>query len=75
MLKLLLRDYRWIHQGFGLVGNLLFVIGSVLFLPSFSAEQTIGVWLFITGSLLMLIGALGEFLVSWLRSHKGGGDS
>ncbi|GGD66447.1 YrhK family protein [Croceicoccus mobilis] len=62
-LRTLIHDYGWIHLGLGLVGNALFVIGSVLFLPAFDAWKVLGVWLFILGSTLMLIGAIGSFLV------------
>lgn len=63
-LQTLLNDFGWIHRGIGMIGNLTFVVGSVFFLPSFSSLQTAGVWLFIGGSALMFIGALGEFVVS-----------
>jgi len=59
-LRLIVKDFGWIHTSLGLVGNVLFFIGSVFFLPSFSSYETLGVWLFIIGSFLMLIGALGE---------------
>ena len=62
-IRTLVQDYEWIHTSVGLLGNLLFVIGSVLFLPSFDAWQTAGVWLFIAGSFLMFIGALGDLAV------------
>lgn len=63
-LKTLIRDYSWIHLSLGFVGNVAFVIGSFTFLPWFAEYKTIGVWLFIAGSSLMLIGALGQLLVS-----------
>ena len=63
-LTTLLHDFGWIHRGIGLIGNLTFLLGSILFLPSFSSLQTAGVWLFIGGSALMFVGALGEFLIS-----------
>ncbi|MBK61815.1 MAG: hypothetical protein CL575_02535 [Altererythrobacter sp.] len=70
-LQTLLHDFGWIHRGIGMIGNLTFVLGSILFLPSFSSLQTIGVWLFIGGSALMFIGALGEFVVSLPGSGGG----
>ncbi len=63
-IKVLVRDYSWVHLSLGLLGNLAFFIGSVLFLPSLESWQIIGVWLFIVGSLFMLIGATGQFLVN-----------
>lgn len=59
-LRLIVKDFGWIHTSLGLLGNVLFFVGSILFLPAFEAYKTIGVWLFIIGSFLMLIGALGE---------------
>lgn len=67
LLKTLVHDFGWIHLSLGLLGNALFLIGSVLFLPVFEEQQTIGVWLFITGSFLMLIGAVGRLLVELLE--------
>ena len=39
----------------------MFFVGSVFFLPSFSPVQTISMWLFIIGSLPMMIGALASW--------------
>ena len=62
-IRTLVRDYGWIHLSIGLTGNALFFVGSVLFLPKFDHLDPIPVWIFIVGSLLMLIGALGQLLV------------
>jgi hypothetical protein len=70
LVALLVQDYGWIHRGLGLLGNLAFVAGSVLFLPRFSAQQTLGVWLFIVGSSLMLVGGAGEFAVRLLERRE-----
>lgn len=70
MLRTLLRDYEWIHLGLGLTGNLMFFVGSVLFLPAFEPWKTLGVWLFVVGSLLMLVGSAGNFAKQvWLVEH------
>lgn len=63
-IKTLVQDYGWIHLTIGLTGNTLFFVGSVLFLPGFDHLDPIPTWLFIVGSLLMLLGALGQLLVS-----------
>lgn len=68
-LKLLVRDFRWVHLSLGLLGNISFFAGSVLFLPAFEQYKTVGVWLFIVGAFLMTIGSLGQLLVDiWDRS-------
>lgn len=45
--------YRWFFVAEGVVGNLLFFVGSILFLRE--STQQMGVWLFIAGSGLMLV--------------------
>lgn len=56
-----LREFPWIHLGLGLLGNLLFFVGSVLFF--WEGTKTAGVWLFVLGSLGMLVGSIGQLLV------------
>ncbi|RIV83894.1 YrhK family protein [Aurantiacibacter zhengii] len=63
LIRTIVTDFGWIHRSLGLGGNLTFLVGSVLFLPRFEEWKTTGVWLFIVGAALMLVGALGEFLV------------
>ncbi|MEF2551062.1 YrhK family protein [Aurantimonas sp. A2-1-M11] len=60
MLQTLVRDFGYIHLGIGLSGNLLFVIGSVLFFKAFEAWYTLAVWMFVIGSTGMFLGSLGE---------------
>lgn len=69
-IRTLVQEYGWIHTGIGLFGNTLFFVGSVIFLPTFKQLeainmewQTVGVWLFIIGAFLMLVGTLGNLLV------------
>lgn len=69
-LKVLVHDYSWIHLSLGLVGNLTFLVGSVLFLPRFTAYQTLGVWLFIAGAALMSVGSIGRLLVDILEEEQ-----
>jgi multisubunit Na+/H+ antiporter MnhG subunit len=69
-LKTLVRDFRWVHLCVGIVGNFTFLVGSVLFLPALSEWQTIGVILFIVGSALMFVGALGEFVLKAFYSRR-----
>lgn len=62
MIKRLVQDVPIVHLGLGLVGNLLFVIGSVLFYERFSSLHTTAVSLFVAGSALMLLGSIGSAL-------------
>ena len=62
-LRSLVQEFGWIHSGIGLIGNVTFLAGSVFFLPAFEPLKTLGVWLFIIGATLMLVGTLGDLLV------------
>jgi len=57
----LVRDYRWIHVTLGIIGNTSFFVGSIFFL--YKSMQIPAIWLFIAGSLGMLIGSVGEAIV------------
>jgi hypothetical protein len=72
MLKTLIHDYDYIHISVGVFGNLLFVIGSVLFFPSLHHFEDIGIWMFIFGSFMMFVGALGEALKKLWVDDNGG---
>ena len=48
-----------VHLGVGILGNALFLVGTVLFL---TGDQDVGVWLFLAGSSGMFLGSLGEGL-------------
>ena len=63
LLRVIVHDYDWVHMSIGVIGNAAFVVGSVFFLPSFEALKTLGVWLFIIGSALMLIGGVGQLMI------------
>ncbi len=64
-LQELVHDFPWVHTGLGLVGNASFVVGSVLFL--WESTKTVGVWLFIVGSVGMLLGSIGDAAVIHAR--------
>lgn len=64
-----LRDFPWIHLGIGLFGNLLFFVGSIMFF--WSSVKTLAIWLFVIGSLGMLLGSIGELLVRVERRRRG----
>lgn len=53
-------DFPWFHRWMGLVGNALFVIGSVFFL--FDRLAIPGTWIFVGASAGMLADSVGEKL-------------
>lgn len=53
-----LEEFHWFHTSLGLLGNVCFFVGSVLFL--WETTKAVGVWLFIVGSLGMLLGSVGD---------------
>ena len=61
-------EYEWIHLSLGVVGNLLFFAGSILFLSE-GQLQVLGTWMFIAGSFLMLVGSMGNALVKYVRDR------
>lgn len=68
-----LEEFHWIHTSLGLVGNVCFFVGSVFFL--WEATKLAGVWLFIVGSLGMLLGSIGDKVVQLehvAREHDDG---
>lgn len=67
----LISDFPWVHLGLGLLGNTLFFTGSILFF--WESTQTAGVWLFVLGSLGMLIGSLGQLFVQVEKRRQGAG--
>lgn len=70
LLKTVVQDYGWIHTAIGAIGNFIFFVGSIFFLPAFKSMLVAGVWLFITGSLLMMFGAIGDFLVKIFETRE-----
>ncbi|MGY1855778.1 YrhK family protein [Modestobacter sp. SYSU DS0290] len=67
----LLSDFPWVHLGLGLVGNTAFFVGSVLFF--WESTKTVGIWLFVIGSLGMLTGSVGELVVKVEKRRRRGG--
>ena len=64
-------DYEYIHTTLGICGNVAFVAGSILFFERFAPWHTLAVWLFVVGSSLMLVGALGSGLKKlWQAEHQ-----
>jgi hypothetical protein len=70
MFKEIVHKYQYVHLALGLIGNTLFVIGSILFFQRFSAWHHVAVWIFVFGSAGMWIGAVGKAIVEWDRKEK-----
>ena len=51
-------EFHWFHTTLGLIGNVSFFVGSVLFL--WESTKLLGIWLFIVGSLGMMLGSIGD---------------
>jgi len=66
--KIFVSKYKWIHTIIGIIGNVCFFVGSIFFL--FETLQTAGTWLFIFGSLGMLIGSIGSAIVMAHRDSE-----
>lgn len=64
-----LRDFPWVHLGLGLMGNTMFVVGSVMFF--WESVKTLAIWFFVLGSLGMLLGSVGELLVRVEKRRRG----
>jgi hypothetical protein len=65
----LVERFHWLHTSLGLLGNLCFFVGSVLFL--WESAKLVGIWLFIVGSLGMLLGSLGDAVVKLEGDQRG----
>lgn len=58
-LTIFVRRYELIHLTIGIIGNVLFVAGTILFI----IEKPYAGWFFLGGSTGMLVNAFGNFLV------------
>jgi len=62
LIRTLVLHYEHVHTAIGIAGNLLFVVGSVLFYKAFDQYHALAVSLFVIGSAFMLVGSLGNGL-------------
>ena len=76
-IRTLVQEFGWIYTGIGVFGNTTFFAGSIAFLPTLKRWeavgmewQTVGVWLFIFGAFLMLVGAVGNLLVKIFEAEE-----
>ena len=58
-LGMFVRRYPQLHLGIGLLGNAVFITGTLLFM---SEREDVGTWFFLIGSCGMFLGTLGEVL-------------
>ncbi|GHF32562.1 hypothetical protein FHX82_005159 [Amycolatopsis bartoniae] len=65
-----IREFPTVHLVIGVIGNVIFFVGSVLFLWSW-AEQ-LAIWLFIIGSFGMMLGAIGQAIYIHERNRLNG---
>lgn len=71
VIRTLVQEYEYIHTVIGIIGNLLFVVGSVLFFKAFEPYYTLAVALFVVGSACMFIGSLGSGLRRLWKHREG----
>ena len=64
------RNFPWFHRWMGLVGNALFVIGSVFFL--YERLVMPGTWIFVGASCGMLVDSVGEKILRREEERRGG---
>jgi hypothetical protein len=67
-LRSFIREYEWVHTSVGLLGNLLFFVASTKFLQE--STRVAGTWMFIVGSAFMLLGSVGNALVTLNNSDR-----
>jgi hypothetical protein len=60
MIKAFVREFPTVHLVIGVAGNLIFLVGSVLFV--WHSTELLAIRLFIAGSFGMLLGAIGQAL-------------
>lgn len=58
IIRTFVHDYPWFHRWMGLVGNTLFVVGSVFFL--FERLVIPGTWIFVGASFGLMADSVGE---------------
>lgn len=62
MLRHVIERFPMVHATIGLAGNGMFILGSLMF-TELVGSRAFGVGLFVAGSSLMFIGALGDWLL------------
>jgi hypothetical protein len=65
-----IREFPAVHLAIGVVGNVIFFVGSVLFI--WHVTEVVAIWLFIIGSFGMMLGAVGQAVYSYERHRLNG---
>ncbi|WP_409180327.1 YrhK family protein [Amycolatopsis sp. VS8301801F10] len=68
--KSFVREFPTIHLAVGVIGNVIFFVGSVLFISD--ATELLAIWLFIVGSFGMMLGAIGQAIYVHERHRLNG---
>ncbi|SEF37390.1 YrhK-like protein [Amycolatopsis pretoriensis] len=68
--RFFVREFPAIHLAIGVIGNVIFFVGSVLFI--WHTTETLAIWLFIIGSFGMMLGAIGQAFYTWERHRLNG---
>lgn len=68
--KVFVREFPTVHLAIGVLGNIIFFVGSVLFL--WHSVEVLAIWLFIVGSFGMMLGAIGQAIYIHERHRLNG---
>ncbi|SFW75269.1 YrhK-like protein [Amycolatopsis australiensis] len=69
-MKVFIREFPAVHLAIGVIGNVIFFVGSVLFI--WHATEDVAIWLFIIGSAGMMLGAVGQAFYTYERHRLNG---
>ena len=68
--KSFIREFPAVHLAIGVIGNVIFFVGSVLFV--WHSTEAVAIWLFIIGSFGMMLGAIGQAVYIYERHRLNG---
>jgi hypothetical protein len=68
--KIFIREFPAVHLAIGVIGNIIFFVGSVLFI--WHVTEVLAIWLFIIGSFGMMLGAIGQAFYTYERHRLNG---
>ena len=68
--KTFVREFPAVHLAIGVIGNIIFFAGSVLFI--WHTTEVVAIWLFIVGAFGMMLGAIGQAFYTYERHRLNG---